>query len=118
MKHIITAILCGVFAFLPTMTNAKGDSPWVEVQTVVLPHNVEIHEGLTRNGNPKAWIVIEDMNITVSPSNVEKWRKGEVELELVKWQHKEKGTFRYSTRQVKSASASKSKNIDLMGLFR
>ena len=100
------------------MMNARGESPWIEVQAVVLPHNVEIHEGLTRTGNPKAWIELEGMNVAVSPTNVEKWRNGEVEIELVKWQHKEKGTFKYSTRQVKSAKKSAVRDVDLKGLFK
>lgn len=118
MKRFILALLIGVFALLPMSASSKSNSPWKEVQCVVLPQNVEIHEGLTRSGNPKCWIEIGDINVTISPSNAAKFKNGEVQIELVKWQNSESGAFKYSTRQAKSASKSKNKDINLLTLFK
>lgn len=90
----------------------------MEIQKVEIPAGTNIHEGITRNGNPKYWIEVSGIQVTVSAGSAAKFKEGQVKLELVKWQHKDTGAFKYSTRQVKSASAKKeSKNIDLSKLF-
>ena len=91
----------------------------MEIQKVEIPAGVEIHEGITRSGNPKFWIVVEGTNVSISAGNATKFKAGQVKLELVKWQHKDTGAFKYSTRQVKGATSAKkeSKNIDLSKLF-
>lgn len=98
----------------------KKESPWREIQTVEIPKTVEIHEGVTRSGNNKYWIEVEGIKVTIAPTNVSKFQKGEVKLELVKWQNTETKAYKYSTRQVKSSKASSSKetkNIDLGRVF-
>ena len=96
----------------------KKDSPWREIQTVEIPQTVEIHEGLTRNGNNKYWIEVEGIKVTIAPTNVSKFQKEEVKLELVKWYRDDTKEYKYSTRQVKGSSAKKeSKNIDLGRVF-
>ena len=119
MKHIFKALLIGAIALLSinaySQSNSKK-SDWQEVQTVVLPSDVTIHEGVTRTGNPKYWIEIEDIKVPVSPGTANKFKMHQVQVELVKWENN--GKFKYSTRQVKGSSTSKSKNIDLMGLFK
>jgi hypothetical protein len=99
--------------------SARENSPWREIQTVLIPQNVEIFEGVTRNGNTKYWIEVEGIKVSIAPTNVSKFQKGEVQLELVKWQNTETKAYKYSTRQVSGSSAKKeSKNIDLGGLFK
>lgn len=99
--------------------HAKEESPWKEIQSVVLPQSVEIHEGTTRNGNPKAWIEIDGVNVSVSPTSAKKFKAGEIQLELVKWFNNDTKKYRYSTRIVKQSTESKGdKNIDLKGLFK
>lgn len=118
MKRFIVAILCG--ALLALNLSAKGNSNWVVEQTTIIPQSVTINEGTTRNGNPKCWIVVEGMNVSVSPSNASKFRAGEVQLELVKWRNSENNKVRYSTRQVggKKSSSSSTKDLDLKSLFK
>ena len=120
MKHIFKALLVGAIALLSInaygQSNSKSD--WKEVQTVVLPSDVTIYEGVTRNGSPKCWIVVEDINVPVAVGNAQKFKMHQVQLELVKWHNPTTGKYRYSTRQVKSASSNKGRNIDLVGLFR
>ena len=117
MKKFVLALILGLMSVVGL--SAPKNSPWKEIQTVIIPQNTEIHEGVTRNGNPKFWIEIEDVQVVVSPSNVSKFQKGEVKLELVKWENTENGKFKYSTRQVKGSSAKKeSKNIDLGRVFK
>lgn len=116
MKRFIISLLCGVICVL---SGAK-DSPWKEIQTVILPQSVTIYEGVTRSGNAKYWIEIENIKVSVAPTNVSKFQRGEVKLELVKWQNIETKKFKYSTRQVKSSGSStrkEEKNIDLTSLF-
>lgn len=118
MKKFILALIVGLMSVVGLC--APKNSPWKEIQTVEIPANVEIHEGTTKSGNAKCWIVIDgNTSVSVSPSNAEKFKKGEVKLELVKWQNIENGKFKYSTRQVKgSTSAKESKNIDLGRVFK
>ena len=94
------------------------NSPWREVQVVEIPQSVQIHTGVTKNGNPKAWIELPEIgNVSVSPTNAEKFKAGTVKLELVKWYNDTTKKYRYSTRQVKSSSTSEKQNIDLSGVF-
>lgn len=97
----------------------KKDSPWREIQTVEIPNTVEIHEGVTRSGNNKYWIEVEGIKVTIAPTNVSKFQKDEVKLELVKWYRDDTKEYKYSTRQVKGSSSKKeSKNINLSGVFK
>ena len=112
-------ILLVVLSTIPLvgLSNPK-DSPWKEIQTVLIPQTVEIHEGVTRSGNNKYWIEVEGIKVSIAPTNVSKFQKGEVKLELVKWQNTETKAYKYSTRQVKGSSSKKeSKNIDLGRVF-
>lgn len=95
----------------------KKESPWVEVQVVDIPFGQTIHTGLTKSGNPKAWFEFGDLKVTVSNSNAAKYSKQEVELVLVKWQHKETGKFKYSTRQKNGRVTKVTPNVDITKLF-
>ena len=115
---VVLAIVLGAIAMQgQTTTQSKKQSDWKEVQKVEIPTDIEIHEGLTKNGNPKFWIIVADTNVTVSSGNAAKFKAGEVKLELVKWQNSKTGAYKYSTRQVKGSHKSESKNIDLSKLF-
>ena len=121
MKRFILVVLAIVLGSIAmqgqTTTQSKKQSDWKEVQKVEIPTDIEIHEGLTKNGNPKFWVVVANTNVTVSSGNAAKFKAGEVKLELVKWQNSKTGTYKYSTRQVKGSHKSESKNIDLSKLF-
>ena len=116
MKRFIVAILCG--ALLALNLSAKGNSNWVVEQTTIIPQSVTINEGTTRSGNPKCWIVIEDMKVNVSPSNADKFKKGEIKLELVKWRNSETNKVKYSTRQVGGRKSSSTKDLNLDNLWK
>lgn len=95
----------------------KKESPWVEVQQVDIPAGQDIQEGVTKSGNPKYWFEFANIGkVTVSPGSAAKYRSGEVTLILVKWQHKEKGTFKYSIRQ-KSRAGKVTPDVDLSVIF-
>lgn len=118
MKKFIVMLILGLISTVGLC--APNHSPWKEIQSVEIPNSVEVHEGVTRNGNAKYWIEIEDMKISVSPSNVSKFKNGEVKLELVEWYNTETGAYRYSTRQVKGSKVSsnkENKKIDLGRVF-
>lgn len=119
MKKFIVVLIAGLMSIVGL--SAPKNSPWKEIQSVEIPSGTQIHEGTTRSGNPKCWIVIDgDTKVSVSPKSAEKFKAGQVKLELVKWQNLETGKFKYSTRQVKGSGAStkESKNIDLRRAFK
>ena len=114
---VLAVVLGAVAAQAETTSQSKKQSDWTEIQKVELPSSVQIHEGVTKSGNPKYWVVVEGVNVTISAGNVAKFKTGEVKLELVKWQNSKTGAFKYSTRQVKGSHKSESKDIDLSKLF-
>lgn len=118
MKKFVVMLIVGLISIVGLC--APKNSPWKEIQTVEIPSNVEIHEGVTKSGNPKAWIELPEVgNVSVSPKSAEKFKAGEVKLELVKWYNDTTKKYRYSTRQIKGTSSSKeSKNIDLGRVFK
>jgi hypothetical protein len=95
----------------------KKDSQWVEVQQVDIPAGQNVYEGVTKNGNPKYWFEFESIGkVNVSPGSAVKYKKGEVTLILVKWQHVENGKFKYSIRQ-KSKAGKVTPDVDLTKVF-
>ena len=95
---------------------AQEVSPWQEIQTVEIPQGQTVHEGLTKNGNPKFWFEFGEIKVNVSPGSANKYKANQVTLLLVKWQHSETGKYKYSTRQ-KSAAKKSTPNVDLNSLF-
>ena len=117
MKKFIILLIVGLISSVGLF--ARENSPWREVQTVLIPQNVTIYEGITRSGNNKYWIEVEGVKVTIAPTNVSKFQSGEIKLELVKWYNDETKAYKYSTRQVKgSKSVNKGKNINLSGVFK
>lgn len=118
MKKFVVMLIVGLISIVGL--SARENSPWREIQTVEIPSSTEIHTGVTKSGNPKAWIEIEGIgNVSVSSKSAEKFKAGQVKLELVKWYNDTTKKYRYSTRQVKGTSSSKeSKNIDLGRVFK
>lgn len=116
MKKLIILL---ALALMPVFSFGASKSTWKEMQTVVIPSDTKIYEGVTRGGNPKFWIEVSGISVSVSEGNAKKFKSGEVKLELVKWQN-EDGKLRYSTRQVSTSTRGKgkTKDIDLVGLFK
>ena len=96
---------------IPT-TSAQTKSEWVEQTTVEIPYDIEINTGVTRSGNPKYWIDIEDISVIVSPGNYEKFIKKEIVLVLVEWYNPTTGKYKYTTRQKAKANVVKKLNLD------
>jgi hypothetical protein len=119
MKKFILVLIVGLISIVGLC--APKDSPWREIQTVVIPQNTEVFFGTTKSGNPKAWIEIPQVGkVAVSPKSAEKFQNGEVKLELVKWYRDDTKAYKYSVRQVKdskTSNSSSSKNIDLNKVF-
>lgn len=121
MKKIFAFIVVAaatVFSCVTSNAQEKKESPWVEVQQIDIPAGQDIQEGVTKSGNPKFWFDFPSIGeVTVSASNATKYKSGETTLVLVKWQHKEKGTFKYSIRQKYGRTSKVTPNIDLNNLF-
>lgn len=118
MKKFVVMLVVGLISIVGL--SARENSPWREIQTVEIPNSVEVHFGTTKSGNPKAWIELPEVgNVSVSPKSAEKFKAGEVKLELVKWYNDTTKKYRYSTRQIKGTSSHKEdKNIDLGRIFK
>lgn len=105
MKKFIIALFMGIL--LSTfLVEAK---PKKEVQSVAIPQSTMVYEGVTKGGNPKYWIEVSGVKVSISKSNAEKLKKGEKIL-LVKWVD-ENGKYSYSTRY--GGSKTPTPNIDL-----
>jgi hypothetical protein len=122
MKKIFAIVVVAMATVFSCVTaNAQEvnkESPWVEVQVVDIPFEAVIHEGVTKSGNPKFSFEFSSIgNVTVSPGNAEKFKKQETVLVLVKWENKETGKFKYTTRQKNGRTAKVTPNVDLNTLF-
>lgn len=113
---VVVAMATMVSGINSNAQKVKKESPWVEVQQVDIPAGQTVHEGVTKSGNPKFWFEFGDITVSVSPSNATKYKEGLV-LVLVKWQHKENGKFKYTTRQKYAKTAKVIPNVDLNKLF-
>ena len=116
LKNFVIAMLGVALAIIwyfsiPT-TSAQNKSEWVEQTTVEIPYTVEINEGVTKNGNPKYWINIEDISVPVSESNYKKFINKEAVLVLVEWYNPTTGNYKYTTRQKAKANVVKKLNLD------
>lgn len=120
MRKFIVALTLGLVSAVGLF--AQKNSPWREVQCVEIPSTVTIHTGTTKSGNPKAWIELPEIGkVSVSPKSAEKFQRGEVKLELVKWYRDDTKAYKYSTRQKKGSkvsSSSGSKDVNLNGVFK
>lgn len=115
MKKILV-IAVALMSVVTVVAQQKQDSPWKEVQVVEIPAGQTVHEGVTKNGNPKFWFEFGEIKVNVSPGSASKYKANQVTLLLVKWQHSETGKYKYSTRQ-KSVAKKSTPNIDLNNLF-
>lgn len=110
---ILAVVVCGINTMV---AQEKKESPWKEIQVIDIPQGQTVHEGLTKNGNPKFWFEFGDIKVNVSPGSASKYKANQVTLLLVKWQHQETGKIKYSCRQ-KSAAKKSTPNVDLTNLF-
>lgn len=117
-KHYLIIFLAWVLSFICVFSNAQTPestqkkSEWIENATIDIPYNIEINKGVTKSGNPKYSIDIEDITVYVSPSNYEKFIKKEVVLVLVEWYNPTTGKYKYTTRQKAKTQLVKKLNLD------
>lgn len=114
---IVVVAMATMVSGINSNAQEKKESPWVEIQQVDIPAGQTIHEGVTKSGNPKFWFEFASIGkVTVTPGSAAKYKSGEVTLILVKWQHKENGTFKYSIRQ-KNRAGKVTPDVDLSVIF-
>lgn len=117
-KHYLIIFLAWVLSFICIFSNAQTPestqkkSEWIENATIDIPYNIEINKGVTKSGNPKYSIDIEDITVYVSPSNYEKFIKKEVVLVLVEWYNPTTGKYKYTTRQKAKTQITKKLNLN------
>lgn len=112
MKKILFLAL--LFACTLVFAN---ESKWVEMQCIDIPTGATVHEGTSKSGNTKYWFEFDLIGkISIPPSSAEKYRAGEVTLQLVKWYNKETKEYKYTVRQKRGTK--ETKNIDLLTIFK
>ena len=102
----------GMFCALSVDAQEKKESEWKEVTTIEIPDTVEIHTGITKNGNPKYWIEIQGIKVTISEGNYNKFINKEVDLVLVEWYNATTDKYKYTTRQAGKTKTNNKLNID------
>jgi hypothetical protein len=114
---VVVAMATMVSGINSNAQEVKKESPWVEIQQIDIPAGQDIQEGVTKSGNPKFWFEFASIGkVAVTPGSAAKYKSGEVTLILVKWQHKENGTFKYSIRQ-KNRAGKTTPDVDLSKVF-
>lgn len=111
---ILLGIVLGIGIISAQNTNQptqKEQSEWVETSNVELPQGLEIFSGITRNGNPKYWFIIEDIKVFISTTNKEHYINNTCTILLVEWYNKSKDTYKYTTRQKKEPKKVKRINL-------
>lgn len=109
---VIWALMLSMFLSNLECSAQEKKSNWEEVTTIEVPYDVEIVQGVTKNGNPKYYIDIEDTQIIVSENNYIKFKNKEIVLVIVEWYNPETNKYRYTTRQKKQSNITKKLNID------
>ena len=104
--------LAFVYAQNTNQPTQKEQSEWVETNNIELPQGLEIFSGITRNGNPKYWFIIEDIKVFISPTNKEHYINNTCTILLVEWYNKSKDIYKYTTRQKKETKQSKRINFE------
>lgn len=118
-RYTIMAILGIIFAIAFCATPANGQSTptqtekeWVETVAVDLPEGLEVFSGVTRNGNAKYWVIIDDIKVFLSPTNKEHYINETATILLVEWYNKSTDRYKYTTRQKKQTKQSKRINLE------
>lgn len=128
--YLIFACACCLFvqasdmayAISPTdeiafVVSNDNKSDWAEVQSIVIPFDTPIFEGVTKSGNVKYYFTFKDIgDVAVSESSAQKFKDKSANIELVKWYSSSKDSYKYSTRQVRNKRR-KAPNINLTELF-
>lgn len=100
------AIFLAVALLMASTANAK----WVESQTITM-ESPRIHQGETKKGNVKYYIVVSDgvnrKEVSVSKSNAEAGS-----ITLVKWVDDETGKIRYTTRSGKKRAVTPDMDLE------
>lgn len=109
---VVWALMLSMFLCNLECSAQEKKSDWEEVTTIEVPYDVEIVQGVTKNGNPKYYIDIEDTQIIVSENNYIKFKNKEIVLVIVEWYNPETNKYRYTTRQKTKSNITKKLNIE------
>ena len=109
---VIWVLMLSMFLCNVECSAQEKKSDWEEVTTIEVPYDIEIVQGVTKNGNPKYYIDIEDTQIIVSENNYIKFKNKEIVLVIVEWYNPETGKYRYTTRQKTKSNITKKLNIE------
>lgn len=99
-----------IFLAVALLMASTASAKWVESQTITM-ESPRIHQGETRSGNVKYYIVVSDgvnrKEVSVSKSNAEAGV-----ITLVKWVDDETGKIRYTTRSGKKRAVTPDMDLE------
>lgn len=99
-----------IFLAVALLMASTASAKWVESQTMTID-SPRIHQGETKKGNVKYYIVVSDgvnsKEVSVSKSNAESGV-----ITLVKWVDDETGKIRYTTRSGKKRAVTPDMDLE------
>jgi hypothetical protein len=99
-----------IFLAVALLMASTASAKWVESQTMTI-NSPRIHQGETKKGNVKYYIVVSDgvnsKEVSVSKSNAESGV-----ITLVKWVDDETGKIRYTTRSGKKRAVTPDMDLE------
>lgn len=99
-----------IFLAVALLVASTASAKWVESQTMTID-SPRIHQGVTKKGNVKYYIVVSDgvnsKEVSVSKSNAESGV-----ITLVKWVDDETGKIRYTTRSGKKRAVTPDMDLE------
>lgn len=99
-----------IFLAVTLLMASTASAKWVESQTMTID-SPRIHQGVTKKGNVKYYIVVSDgvnsKEVSVSKSNAESGV-----ITLVKWVDDETGKIRYTTRSGKKRAVTPDMDLE------
>lgn len=99
-----------IFLAVALLMASTASAKWVESQTITM-ESPRIHQGVTKKGNVKYYIVVSDgvnsKEVSVSKSNAEAGS-----ITLVKWVDDETGKIRYTTRSGKKRAVTPDMDLE------
>lgn len=110
MKRILIILTYIFFSLGLSAQTAKQDmtpSGWIERDSIIMPFDLEVHTGVTKNGKTIYYFIIEEVRVMISSTNYQKYINKEAQILLVEWYNPEKDLFKYTTREYQENSTEK-----------
>lgn len=96
---------------ISAQTTSSSELTWQVLSEISLPDTCTFVEGLTKNGNPKVYTVINGKKVSINYNSYKKYKEGNNILILVEWI--KEGKTKYTIRQLSKDEVIKDMHIAL-----